>query len=640
VTIESLIAEPADVLGECFDDLAANRNPETILPRLRSIESSIKEPKLRAKLLHARAIATARLGFSTESLGDLQEALQILEQMDNNEGRAQIFRTLAVVHSWRGDCLASAMALLRAIAEATAAHDSCELNFALIEAARLHIEMGRTRAAQTFLESVLHSTAPELPILERQRAWVNLLQTRVASGRVDDARTQFDELPAVLDKSPSRLHMLSFLEWARILRLSNELDNAEKALQQAASFVPPESNSFEEIEIAHARAELLLSKGDFSGAALLVERVVSRYATDDLAGREIVARFLQAQVFDGLGYDDQAVRTLAAALRRALARGLSGYVDEARSRMAARGASQGAWRVGDAPSAVPPIDISGRFVRCRLIGTGGFGAVTRAYDLELGVEVALKRTRLSDVYDISRRRSLLNASRTEVAAASRIEHPAVARILGLLVEPSGDAYLVQEFVEGPTLRSAMHAGIERPRAFEILSRIAFALAAIHAVGVLHRDIKPENIILRSGDVPVLVDFGIAQLTGRERVLRKAGTSVYMSPEQAYGSRLDERSDLYSLGLIACELLIPGRPDACFGSELLNGLLSKEGVGYALTNEGVPAIAANLVGRLVSRNRFWRPRSATIVAEGFAEAGKLVSGLGGGLSESQRARSDF
>jgi tRNA A-37 threonylcarbamoyl transferase component Bud32 len=628
VTIEPLITGPADVLRECFDDLAASRNPETILPRLRSIESSIKEPKLRAKLLHARAIATARLGFSVESLGDLQEALQILEQMDSSEGRAHICRTLAVVHSWRGDCLASAMALLRAIAEATAAQDPCELNFALIEAARLYIEMGRARAAQTFLESILHSTAPRLPILERQRAWVNLLQARVASGRVDDARTQFDELPAILDRSPSRLHVLSLIEWARILRLSNEPDNAEKALQQAANFVPPETNSFEEIEIAHARAELLLTKGDFSGAAVLLERVVSRYATDDLAGREIVARFLQAQVFDGLGYTDQAMRTLAAALRRALARGLSGYVDEARSRMAARGASQGAWRVGDAPSAVPPIEIGARFVRCRLIGTGGFGSVTRAYDLELGIEVALKRTRLSDVYDTSKRQRLLNASRTEVAAASRIEHPAIARILGLLIESSGDAYLVQEFVEGPTLRAAMQAGIERPRAFEILSRIAFALAAIHAVGVLHRDIKPENVILRSGDAPVLVDFGIAQVTGRKPALRNAGTSVYMSPEQTCGSRLDERTDLYSLGLISCELLVRGRPDACFGSELLKAFLSKGGARYVLTNDGVPAVAANLVGRLVSRNRLWRPRSATVVAEVFAEAGKLVPWSGG------------
>jgi serine/threonine protein kinase len=264
------------------------------------------------------------------------------------------------------------------------------------------------------------------------------------------------------------------------------------------------------------------------------------------------------------------------------------------------------------------VDINARFVRRRLVGTGGFGTVARAYDLELGVEVALKRTRLGDVYDTSARLRLLQVSQTEVAAASRIEHPGVARVLGLLVELRGDAYLVQEYIEGPTLRVIMAVPIERPRAFEILSRIAFGLAAIHAAGVIHRDIKPENIILRSGDAPVLVDFGIAQVAGRKQIALKSGTPSYMSPEQASGSRVDERSDLYSLGLIACELLVRNRPNACCGVDFVNYLSQKGGVEYALKEDGVPTPGARIVDRLVSKSRLWRPRSATAVAREFAE----------------------
>ena len=146
MSLESLIPEPEAVLRACFDDLTANCPPEIILPRLRALENSIKEPTLRAKLLHARAIATARLGFSTESLGDLQEAIRILDQNTNTEERAPIFRALALVHSWRGDCVESALALLRAVAEANAARNFSELDLTLIETARLHIEMGKPRA--------------------------------------------------------------------------------------------------------------------------------------------------------------------------------------------------------------------------------------------------------------------------------------------------------------------------------------------------------------------------------------------------------------------------------------------------------------------------------------------------------------
>ena len=93
----------------------------------------------------------------------------------------------------------SALALLRAVAEANAARNFSDLDLTLIETARLHIEMGKPRAAQVFLASVLQSASPGVSIPEPQRAWVNLLQARVAAGQIDEARTQLAE---ITDSSP------------------------------------------------------------------------------------------------------------------------------------------------------------------------------------------------------------------------------------------------------------------------------------------------------------------------------------------------------------------------------------------------------------------------------------------------------
>src|SRR5262249_49565203 len=155
------------------------------------------------------------------------------------------------------------------------------------------------------------------------------------------------------------------------------------------------------------------------------------------------------------------------------------------------------------------------------------------------------------------------------SAASRISHPGIARIYGLLTESDGDALLVEEFVEGPTLRSVMAKEQEPARLLDLLSRIAFSLAAVHAANVIHRDLKPHNVILRGGASPVLVDFGIALLDRNRKNMAKGGTPFYMSPEQARGRSVDTRADLYSLGVTAYEALVGRRPEeeSSFGPAL-------------------------------------------------------------------------
>jgi tetratricopeptide (TPR) repeat protein len=609
------------VIAACFADLEANAPPESVLARLRPVSARIEERSpLRARLLRAQAIAKLRLGYSEDALGDLHEARRLLEAPADRHQLADVFRAIAMVHGWRGDGREAALALLRTVAEATAAGHVRAVAAALIEGGRLQIEIGRPRDAAALLACTLDVGGADLPARERDRAGVNLVQALVAAGRIEEARARLDAIIPALADPQGRPRVLAEIERARIAHAAEDRAGAREALDRAASLVS-DPQSFSHVDLAHAEAELALAQGEPARAESLLRDVVSRYATDQLVGREVVARLLQARAFDALGQLEEAERTLAAALRRALARGLSGHADEVRSRIAARGGVEGAL-TGEL-SGSGRTDAAQRFVRRRALGEGGFGSVSRGYDLELGIEVALKRTPLKDIYDPGERERLLSAARTEVAAAARIEHPGVARIHGLLIDSDGDALLIEELVEGPTLRAAMEhpaKPIERARALDLLARLGFALAAVHAASVVHRDLKPDNVILRGGVSPVIVDFGIA-LVGSRDPARGSGTRSYMAPEQAAGRAVDFRADLYSVGIIAHELLAGASPEPS-GRVRFAPLAHRRrarAIRMRLAAAGVEPPIADLVARLLAPTPRQRPSSAASVGTRFAAA---------------------
>ena len=615
--------DPSAVVTACLADLDAYVPAEKVAGRLRAVEDQAKaSPLLHARFLRARAITSQRLQFPDAALRDLYEAARLLDAAERRE-RSDVFRTIATVQNWSGDGREGALALLRAIAEAAVPNDRQALALAIADAGRLSLEIRRFNDAPSLLICALEIGGADFPEREQLRTAVNVLQAFVAAGRLDDARKRLEEILPALAGYPNRQRLLVEIERVRIARAGGDFVEAHAALTRAAALVPDNPEAFERIEIAEAEAELALAEKNPARAATLLDEIVTRFATDDLAGREVVARLLQAKVFDALGHQEDAERTLAAALRRANARGLRGHADEVRSAIATRGGSEGMWVPGDTTSAPISTELTRRFVRRSTLGTGGFGSVVRAYDLELGVEVALKRSTLEDLFDPGQRNRLLEAARTEVAAASRIEHPGVARIYGMLVEGDREALLIEEFVDGQTLRAALPA-LERPRALDLLARLAYALAAVHAAGVVHRDFKPDNVILRPNQSPVLVDFGIA-LVGRKREKDlKGGTPFYMAPEQARGGFTDERSDLYSLGVVAHEMLLKKRPDPA-ATTTMSGISSiiallAPGRGRRkrqLIAAGLGPDAADLIADLLSPHPFWRPRSAALVGARFA-----------------------
>ncbi len=204
----------------------------------------------------------------------------------------------------------------------------------------------------------------------------------------------------------------------------------------------------------------------------------------------------------------------------------------------------------------------------REIGQGGMGTVFLARDPALKRNVVVKVLSPALAADEEARKRFAR----EAEAAAAVAHPNVVSVFQVGELPrSGTSYFVMQYVEGQTLEAACPRGTPVPvaRAKRIVGEIASALAAAHARGLVHRDVKPANVMLdEQSERAIVLDFGISAAVSPERIaqrgtkLTQQGTSIgtpdYMSPEQAAGDAVTDRSDVYSLGLIAFEILT-GKP---------------------------------------------------------------------------------
>ena len=215
-------------------------------------------------------------------------------------------------------------------------------------------------------------------------------------------------------------------------------------------------------------------------------------------------------------------------------------------------------------------DLIGPYRIVQRLGAGGMGEVFLADDTRLGRKVALKTLSASgDAQPAETRRKLLREAR----AAAKLNHPNIAAVYDV-VEFDDEAHIVMEYVPGETLAQRLVAGPLPPAAVvDLAIQIADALVDAHAAGVVHRDLKPANIALGPGGKPKILDFGLAHnrtldLSGSTGPLSAeghpasrvvVGTPHYMPPELLLGHSLDERGDIYSLGVTLFELLTGQRP---------------------------------------------------------------------------------
>ncbi|HVZ17350.1 MAG TPA: serine/threonine-protein kinase, partial [Terriglobales bacterium] len=216
-----------------------------------------------------------------------------------------------------------------------------------------------------------------------------------------------------------------------------------------------------------------------------------------------------------------------------------------------------AWGAAAAPAFTGQIDFGPRYRVEKLLGQGGMGAVYKAYDLDLDRTVALKLVRP----ELMVHPETMARFRQELLLASKISHRNILRIHDL-GDAGGMKFISMAYVDGEDLHHVLlrEGRLPLPRMLNIARQLCSALDAAHSENVVHRDLKPQNIMLGSGDLVQVSDFGLAKSVGAEAVTgmtqsgEMLGTPRYMAPEQVEAKSVDARTDIYALGLIFYEMV--------------------------------------------------------------------------------------
>ena len=246
--------------------------------------------------------------------------------------------------------------------------------------------------------------------------------------------------------------------------------------------------------------------------------------------------------------------------------------------------------------------MAGRYEILQLLGEGGMGAVYKARDRELDRFVALKLIRR----ELSSNPAIVARFKQELLLSHQVTHKNVIRIYDL-GDSDGIKFITMEFVEGEDLRSLILENKKFPpkEAVEIIQQVCRALEAAHGVGVIHRDLKPQNVMRDKSGRILVMDFGMARTIEGDGMTQSGalvGTMEYMSPEQALAKDLDQRSDLFAVGLIFYELLTGKMP---YKAESAVASLIKRNQERAIPvtdHDGtIPAQLSNVVSKCLERD---------------------------------------
>jgi serine/threonine protein kinase/tetratricopeptide (TPR) repeat protein len=261
------------------------------------------------------------------------------------------------------------------------------------------------------------------------------------------------------------------------------------------------------------------------------------------------------------------------------------------------------------------------------LAAGGMGVLYRATDLKLGRSVAIKllaRHLVSD--EIAKARFV-----REARAASALDHPNIATVHEI-GEEEGELFIAMALYEGETLKQRLEKGkLAVEEALDVLRQVAVGLEAAHLAGIVHRDIKPANLLMTSSGIVKILDFGLAKLISEPQAQtmtqagQAMGTMLYMSPEQLRGEAVDSRSDLWSLGVLAYELLAGVSPFQTDSAAATAASILHDEPSSLASVPGIPNWLAQLVSHLLQKNPSDRPQTARELARKLEAQAKIQGG---------------
>jgi len=248
----------------------------------------------------------------------------------------------------------------------------------------------------------------------------------------------------------------------------------------------------------------------------------------------------------------------------------------------------------------PPGMTIGRYPVVRPLGRGGMGIVYLARDPRLDRHVAIK---LLPHY-LSGDPTAVSRLAAEARTASALDHPNIATVHEIAETDDGQAFIVMAYYDGETLRERLsHGPLYLDEAVDVGTQLADGLSAAHRAGIIHRDIKPENVILTRDGVLKILDFGIAKAATADLATGglMRGTAAYVSPEQSRGESVDQRTDIWSAGVVLHELLTGSRPFSGEGEALIDAIRRNPPAPLAPTRSGVPPALTTLIARCLAKD---------------------------------------
>jgi tetratricopeptide (TPR) repeat protein len=627
--------ESACKLELAFFDIRTPGAVASVAEAARQIaDTSPRDSKLAARAHHIAGLADCKADNGERAVEQLLEAARIYQEIGCEDGRAQVLDTLGMVQAARGRLDDAMHHYALSLAAKTTLNDMAGIAISLGNMGRVQLQAGRyERAIECFRADLQIAQSLE----DRRgiaRSWNDVGRAWLGLGDYTAAREALRQSGQEARRHGYRdIEFFAKKDMVLVDVADRQLDAAGELLAEARDLLPSDAEAYFRAHVAFAEGVWLAAKENPLAVARL-RSAVENFGRLSLADEEVAARIELARSLLARKETREAERCLLRGIESARARGLLRFLPLLNEIMTGLDIVEGAIEENQRTLGHDAaLGERGYVIRAHL-GAGAFGDVFRVYDPEHTREGALKLLRLAAVYDPQQRQRLIDSARTELQATAHVRHPGIARVFAIGTLADGREYVLQEFISGPSLRHVMKRQEEEKQPSDVrevlncVSEMAYALAALHGAGVIHRDLKPENVVLRDNRHAVLLDFGIAYLSerGKQADSRVVGTLPYMSPEQLLGRAIDNRSDLYSLGVIAYEWLTGRRPLTAQGDNLVEqvrDLATRVPSPPAKSGRALPDEAASLVMQLLEKSPKRRPENALQVAR---RASWLVSTL--------------